>query len=192
MSSAVRRATTQLTSVNPMKTRSDKESQHVGLVHQLSERLTAARNDIKAAQRRPESGSHRISQPPTELLDRALEQLDQAGQILVHLQKAVDGSPSAENRAGRCYRVCFMNRFARGRNTMTACQRSIVIPSADSREAAIEAAKQRFAELEGIPNWQIHASFIEAVLLEDDAAAARREPDEQRSANDYGNLLAHD
>jgi hypothetical protein len=85
-----------------------------------------------------------------------------------------------------------MNRFARGRNTITACQRSIVIPSAESREAAIEAAKQRFTELEGIPNWQIHASFIEAALLEEDPAAARREPDEQRSADDYGNLLAEE
>jgi hypothetical protein len=175
-----------------MKTRSDKESRHIGLLHQLSERLTAAGNDIKAAQRRPESGSHRISRPPTELLDRALEQLDQAGEILVHLQKAVDGSPPVENRAGRCYRVCFMNRFARGRNTITACQRSIIIRSAESREAAIGAAKQQFAELEGIPNWQIHASFIEAALLEEDAADARREPDEQRSADDYANLLAHE
>lgn len=61
-----------------------------------------------------------------------------------------------------------------------------------SCEAAIEAAKQRFTELEGIPNWQIHASFIEAALLEGDAADARREPDEQRSADDYGNLLAHE
>ena len=83
-----------------------------------------------------------------------------------------------------------MNRFARGRNTITACQRTIVVPSAESREAAIEIAKQRFAEVEGIPNWQIHASFIEAGLIEDDAAAAAREADEQRSADDNSNLLA--
>jgi hypothetical protein len=127
--------------------------------------------------------------PPKDLLKRALEQLDQAGEILVHLHKALDGSSPAENRAGRGYRVCFLNRFARGRNTVTACQRSIVIPFTESREAAIEAAKQRFAELEGISNWQIHASFIEAGLLEDDAAAAR-DSDEQRSADHYANLLA--
>lgn len=184
MSSAVKRAATQLTSVNPMKTRSDKESRHVGLPHQLSERLTAARNDIKAAPLRPESGPHHISRPPTELLNRALGHPDQADDILVHLQKPLDGSSPPENRADRCYRVCFLNRFARGRNTITACQRSIVIPSAASREAAIEVAKQRFAELEGIPNWQIHASIIEAGLLDDDAAAAR-ETEEQRSADDY-------
>ncbi len=51
---------------------------------------------------------------------------------------------------------------------MTACQRSIVVPSAESREAAIEAAKQRFAELEGVPDWTLHATFIEAGLLEAD------------------------
>ena len=57
----------------------------------------------------------------------------------------------------------------------TACQRSIVIPSAESCEAAIEAAKQRFAELEGIPDWTLHVTFIEAGLLEDDASAGRSE-----------------
>ena len=78
-----------------------------------------------------------------------------------------------------------MNRFARGRNTITVCQRSIVIPSAESREAA----KKRPAELEGILKRQIHASFIEAGLLDDDAAA-RRGAYEQRSADDYANLAA--
>jgi len=36
-------------------------------------------------------------------------------------------------------------------------------------------AKQRFAELEGIPSWQIHPSIIEAGLLDsgDDASVAR-------------------
>jgi hypothetical protein len=75
-----------------------------------------------------------------------------------------------------------MNRFARGRNTITVCQRNIVIPSAESREAAIEVAKQRFAELEGISNWQIHASFIDAGLLEENAATGR-EASEQRPAD---------
>ncbi|MBV8088052.1 MAG: hypothetical protein JO139_00475 [Alphaproteobacteria bacterium] len=84
-----------------------------------------------------------------------------------------------------------MNRFARGRSTITACQRSIVIPDAESCEAAIEAAKQRFIELEGIPHWEIHASFIEAALLEDDTAAAR-EPDEQPSTADYTSVRAHE
>jgi len=174
-----------------MKTRSGTERPHVGLLHQLSDRLTAASNDIEAARRRPQSRSHRASRPPAELLDRGLEQLEQAGETLVQLRKVVDGWPPAENRPGRCYRVCFMNRFARGRSTITACQRSIVIPDAESCEAAIEAAKQRFIELEGIPHWEIHASFIEAALLEDDTAAAR-EPDEQPSTADYTSVRAHE
>ena len=159
----------------------DKESRPVGLAHQLSERVTGCQERLG-----PARVTHRTSRPSTELPDRALDRLDQAGETLVHPQKALDGSSPA---AGLCYRVCFMNRFARGRNTITACQRSIVVPSAESREAAIEIAKQRFAELEGIRNWQIHASFIEAELIEDDAAAAR-EVDEQRSADHPTNLLA--
>jgi hypothetical protein len=168
-----------------MTTRRDNESRRVGLLHRLSDRGTGCQERLGLGK-----VTHRTSRPPTELPDRALEQFDQAGETLVHPQKELDGSSPAENRAGRCYRVCFMNRFARGRNTITACQRNIVIPSAPSRKAAIEVAKQRFAELEGIPNWQIHASFIEAGLIEDDDAAAAREPDEQRSADDNANLLA--
>ena len=159
-----------------MKMRADKESRLAAWLHQLSERLTAARNDALAARCQPGSLAHHISRASTELLERALAQLDQAGEILLHLQKALDAPAPSDNREGRCYRVCFMNRFARGRNTITACQRRIVISSAESCEAAIEVAKQRFAELEGIPNWQIRASFIEAGRLEEDAAA-RREPD---------------
>lgn len=162
-----------------MKTRRDKVSRRVGLLHQLSERVTGRHERL-----RPEGVTHRISRPPTELRDRACEQADQAGETLVHLQEALDGSLPAANRAGRCYRVCFMNRFARGRNTIIACQRSIVIPFAASREAAIEAAKQRFTELEGIRDWHIHASFIEAGLLEEDTADGR-ETDERRSADHY-------
>jgi len=165
-----------------MKTRCDKESRRGGLLHRSSDRGTGCQERPE-----PERVIHRTSRPPTKLPDRALDRLDHGGETLVHPQKALDGSSPA---AGRCYRVCFMNRFARGRNTITACQRTIVVPSAESREAAIEIAKQRFAEVEGIPNWQIHASFIEAGLIEDDAAAAAREADEQRSADDNSNLLA--
>jgi hypothetical protein len=51
-------------------------------------------------------------------------------------------------------------------------------------EAAVEAAKQRFAELEGIPDWTLHASFIEAGLLEDDAAAGSESaPERVRSSS---------
>jgi hypothetical protein len=178
------RAVTQVTFVKLVEKLVNKESPHVALLHQLAERLTAAGNYLTGVQRRAATEARHINPPSAEILRRALAQLDQAGEILGHLRKALDDSSSADNCAGRCYRVCFLNRFARGRNTITACQRSILIPSAASREAAIEAAKQRFAELEGIPNWQIHASFIEAGLLDEDAAA-RREADEPGSADDY-------
>jgi hypothetical protein len=162
---------------------------YVALLHQLAERLTAAGNYLTGMQHRAATEGRHKNEPSAEILRRALAQVEQAGEIFVQLRKVLDGSSPADNRAGRCYRVCFLNRFARGRNTITACQRSIVIPSTASREIAIEAAKQRFAELEGIPNWQIHASFIEAGLLDEDAAA-RREDDGPRSPDDYAGLLA--
>jgi hypothetical protein len=111
-----------------------------------------------------------MNPPAAEILQRALAQLDQAGAIVLQLGKMFDGSLHVERGNGRCYRVRFMNRFARGRNTISACQRSVVIPSAEWREAAIETAKRCFAELEGIPDWTLHATFIEAELLEDDTA----------------------
>ena len=186
LSSADKQAAAQLTSVKPMKLPANKESRRAVWLQQLGERLTAARNDVVAAQCRPESVAHHISRTPTELLERALAQLDRASEILLHLQKALDAPAPSDHREGRWYRVCFMNRFARGRNTITACQRSIVISSVESCAAAIEVAKQRFAKLEGIPNWQIHASFIEAARLEEDAAA-RGEANKECNAYRYAN-----
>jgi hypothetical protein len=59
------------------------------------------------------------------------------------------------------YRICFINEIPRGNHLFRCCQRSIVIRSARSPERAIEAAKKRFARIEGIPDWQIHAGMIE-------------------------------
>src|SRR5215469_10778852 len=120
LSSAVKGAAAQTTSVNSMKPRADQESRLAAWLHQLSERLTAARNDVVAAQCRPGNVAHHISRAQTELLERALAQLDQTGEIFLHLQKAMDDSSPVDKSAGRCYRVCFMNQFARGRNTITA------------------------------------------------------------------------
>jgi hypothetical protein len=158
--------------VNPVERQLSEDNRHFALLHQLSERLTAAADCLKAVQRQLVTETRHVN-PPTEVVDRTLAQVEQAGEMAGHLRKALGGSPPADRRVGRSYRVCFMNRFARGRNTITVCQRNIVIPSAESCEAAIEVAKQRFAELEGIPNWQIHASFIEAGPLEDNAATGR-------------------
>jgi len=59
------------------------------------------------------------------------------------------------------YRVCFMNEIPRNDRLFRCCQRSILIRSAANAEGALEAAKQRFAELEGIRDWKIHATLIE-------------------------------
>ena len=80
------------------------------------------------------------------------------------------------------YRVCFMNEIPRNDRLFRCCQRSILVRFAPNIERALEAAKQEFAELEGIRDWHIHASFIEAALFEDDTAAGC-ETDEQRSAD---------
>jgi len=59
------------------------------------------------------------------------------------------------------YRVCFMNEIPRNDRLFRCCQRSILIRSAPNIERALEAAKQEFAELEGIRDWKIHATLIE-------------------------------
>jgi hypothetical protein len=60
------------------------------------------------------------------------------------------------------YRVRFINEIPRNERLFRCCQRSIIIRSARTPERAIEAAKKRFARLEGISNWKIHAALIEA------------------------------
>ena len=59
------------------------------------------------------------------------------------------------------YRVCFINEIPRNEKLFRCCQRSIIIRSARTPERAIEAAKKRFARLEGIRDWKIHAALIE-------------------------------
>jgi hypothetical protein len=59
------------------------------------------------------------------------------------------------------FRVCFINEIPRNDKLFRCCQRSIIIRSAPSAELAVEAAKQEFAELEGISDWKIHAALIE-------------------------------
>jgi hypothetical protein len=72
------------------------------------------------------------------------------------------------------YRIHFKNRFAVGGQVCTACQRSIDIRLAKTRERAIEAAKKRFARLEHISDWRLHASIIEVEATVPDNW--RREP----------------
>jgi hypothetical protein len=67
------------------------------------------------------------------------------------------------------YRVCFINEIPRNAKLFRCCQRSIVIRSARTPERAVEAAKKRFARLEGIRNWKIHAALIEMEPVEIEA-----------------------
>ena len=64
------------------------------------------------------------------------------------------------------YCVCFFNEIARNERLFRCCQRSIVIRSARSPERAIEAAKKRFARLEGIRDWKFHAALIEIEAID--------------------------
>jgi hypothetical protein len=139
----------------------------------LSERLTAAGNYLGVLRRLADTGPRRACLQPADILQRAISQLDDAYQLFHQLRHSLEEPPSVDGRAGRDYRVCFMNRFARGNRKVTACQRMIVIRSASSRDAAIEAAKKRFTELEGIRDWHLRASMIEAALLDGDAADGR-------------------
>ncbi len=74
--------------------------------------------------------------------------------------------PKAASKAAGGYRVCFLNEFSRGPKNIMACQRSIVVRSAKTRERAIEAAKKRFAKLEGVPDWHLHATMVQVEALD--------------------------
>lgn len=75
------------------------------------------------------------------------------------------------------YRVCFLNEIPRNGQLFRCCQRTIVIRSARSPERAVEAAKRRFARLEGIRDWKVHAGQIEveAIDLDDDSRGRERQ-----------------
>ena len=101
----------------------------------------------------------------TEILEKALGQVSQASQEINHFRKLLS---SGWVKAAPVYRVCFLNEFARFAIVARPCQRAIVIRSARSRERAIEAAKKRFARLEGIRDWHEHAKIIEVSVIENE------------------------
>jgi hypothetical protein len=72
------------------------------------------------------------------------------------------------------YRVCFINEIPREGRLFRCCQRSIVIRRARSPERALEAAKKRFARLEGCRDWKIRADMIEMEEIDLAGPAARR------------------
>ncbi|HTT81698.1 MAG TPA: hypothetical protein VMF86_18700 [Stellaceae bacterium] len=80
---------------------------------------------------------------------------------MVGRQTGAAGKPPADHRAGRRDRVCFFNHFARGSGTTTPRQRAVVICGAESRDEAAAAARERFAEIEGVADWHLHATTID-------------------------------
>ena len=66
------------------------------------------------------------------------------------------------------YRVSFINEIPRNQRLFRCCQRVITIRSARTRERAVEATKKRFASLEGIRNWKIHAALIAIEPIENE------------------------
>jgi hypothetical protein len=139
--------------------------EQLAVCHEISERLTAITNYLAAALRLSE-----IEPVPaatllrlTEILEKALGQVSRASKEIKRFRKA---SEPAWTNLGPVYRVCFLNEFARFNIVVRPCQRAIIIRSARSRERAIEAAKKRFARLEGIRDWRDHAKSIEVSMIE--------------------------
>jgi hypothetical protein len=127
------------------------------LLAQIGDRLAEAEIHLTALRNLTEAPRQK------DLLDRAFAQINGIDALLYRLRHALQSSPGVYSGPG-CYRVCFLNEVARADKTFTVCQRSIVVPDARSRDEAITAAKQQFAELECIPDWHLHAAKIEADL----------------------------
>jgi hypothetical protein len=134
-------------------------------LHELSERLTATTNYLAAGLRLSEieSAPAVMLLRRTEILEKAFGQVSRANEAIGRLRKLVD---PAKIKVGPVYRVCFLNEFARFNIVVRPCQRTIIIRSARSRERAIEAAKKRFARLEGIRDWRTHATIIEVSIVD--------------------------
>ena len=68
------------------------------------------------------------------------------------------------------YRVSFFNELTNSRGTLyKVCQRSVEIRTARSLDRAVEAAKKRFARLEHVGEWRLHARLFEVEPLVEDA-----------------------
>ena len=67
------------------------------------------------------------------------------------------------------YRVSFFNELTNSRGTLyKVCQRSVEIRTARSLDRAVEAAKKRFARLEHVGEWRLHARLFEVEPLVED------------------------
>ena len=64
------------------------------------------------------------------------------------------------------YRVSFFNELTNSSGKLfKVCQRSVDIRTARSPERAIEAAKKRFARLEHVGEWRLHAQLVEVEAI---------------------------
>jgi hypothetical protein len=145
----------------------DLSEAHLAVCHELSERLTAITNYLAAALRLSEIESLPAAIPlrHDEILEKALSQVNHANEEIKRFRKLLE--PAGTN-IRPVYRVCFLKEFARFNTVVKPCQRAIIIRAARSRERAIEAAKERFARLEGIHDWRDHAKMIEVSIIEAD------------------------
>jgi hypothetical protein len=138
--------------------------------HELSERLTAIINYLAFLQcSHAHAAVRRVGPVQAEVLEKVAAQAALAGAAMNRLRRLLDDRPAeakASIQTAPIYRVRFCNEFARAAGVVKACQRTVLIRSARSRERAVEAAKKRFARLEGIRNWSIHAQIIEVETIE--------------------------
>jgi hypothetical protein len=150
--------------------RADLREARLAASHQLSERLTAIINYLAFFRCSQAKAAFRPMGPDgAKALEKAVAQAALAGAAMNRLRRLLDGTPAetaSSIRAEPMYRVRFCNEFARGAVVVKACQRTVVIRSARSRERAVEAAKKRFARLEGIRDWRTHAQTIEVETLQ--------------------------
>ena len=66
------------------------------------------------------------------------------------------------------YRVSFFNELTSSSGKLVkVCQRSVDIRMARSLDRAMEAAKKRFARLEHIGEWWLHARLVEIEAIAD-------------------------
>lgn len=74
-----------------------------------------------------------------------------------------------------CYRVSFFkNLLSSDGHPFKVVQRVLEVDDCRNAEEAISAAQRRFAALERVPNWTLHADCTEVAMTADSPAAAHR------------------
>lgn len=74
-----------------------------------------------------------------------------------------------------CYRVSFFkNLLSSDGHPFKVVQRVLEVRDCQNADEAISAAQRRFAELERVPSWTLHADCAEVAMTADSPAAAHR------------------